>query len=81
LYVIIELHIIYEKRARNVFGNPQNFSVYLNDELQEEKITAGSSREAAEAFAAQKGIEGSWSMGSSKFMGTNGESIRVKTHY
>ena len=64
-----------------MFGNPQNFSVYLNDELQDEKIQASSSREAAEMYAAQKAIEGSWSMGSSKFLGTNGEKIHVKTHY
>ena len=64
-----------------MLGNLQNFSVYLNDQLLEEKIQAGSCREAAEKYAAEKGIEGSWSMGSSKFMGANGESIRVKIHY
>ena len=62
-------------------GDLQNFSVYLNNELQEEKIQAKTGREAAELFASQKSIEGSWSMGSSKFIGTNGEKIHVKTHY
>ena len=62
-------------------GDLQNFSVYLNGELQEEKIQAKTGREAAEQYAAQKSIEGSWSMGSSKFLGENGEKIHVKTHY
>jgi len=64
-----------------MLGNMQNFSVYVNDKLQENKIQASSCREAAERYAAENGIEGSWSMGSSKFMGANGESIRVKIHY
>ena len=62
-------------------GDLQNFSIYLNGELQEEKMQAKTGREAAEKYAEQKSIEGSWSMGSSKFLGENGEKIHVKTHY
>ena len=64
-----------------MFGDQQTFSVYVNNELQEETIQAGCSREAAEKYAASKSIEGTWSMGSSKFLGANGEKIHVKTHY
>jgi hypothetical protein len=64
-----------------MFGELQTFSVYLNNKLQDEKIEATSSREAAEKFALLNSIEGSWSMGSSKFIGVNGEKIHVKTHY
>ena len=62
-------------------GDLQNFSVYLNNELQEGLIQAKTGREAAEMFAEKNNIEGSWSMGSSKFLGENGEKIHVKTHY
>ena len=64
-----------------MFGELQTFSVYLNNELQEEKIEAETSKEAAEKFAALRSIAGSWSIGSSKFIGDNGDKIHVKTHY
>ena len=64
-----------------MLGNLQNFSVYVNDELQEKKVQASSCREAAELYAAENGIVGTWSMGSSKFLGENGDKIRVKIHY
>ena len=69
------------ERILDMFGELQTFSVYLNNKLQGEKIKATSSREAAEKYASQNSIEGSWSMGSSKFIGKNGEKIHVRTHY
>jgi hypothetical protein len=68
-------------RVISMFGEPENFSIYFNDEKLDGAIQASSAREAAEKYAAQYSIEGSWSMGSSKFIGVNGESIRAKTHY
>ena len=64
-----------------MFGEPENFSIYYNDEKLDGFVLATSAREAAEKYAEQYAIEGSWSMGSSKFIGANGDTIRAKTHY
>ena len=64
-----------------MFGEPENFSIFYNDEKLDGVVQATSAREAAEMYAAQYNIEGTWSMGSSKFIGVNGDTIRAKTHY
>ena len=58
----------------------KKFSVYLNDEYQCD-VQAKNHAEAAQKFAAEKGLEGQWSMGSSRFAATNGDFITAKMSF
>ena len=58
----------------------KKFSIYKNGEYQTE-IVAKNHSEATQEFAKQNGIEGEWSMGSSRFVTADGEFITAKMSF